>query len=84
MIDKGHACWAGTTDKNVALMKGYLNRKKANDEFMDSQGFAHTGDLGYYDDDGVMHYVDRLKALMKYAPHRKYFRIEKSKGFLKC
>ena len=55
--------------KNVALMKGYLNRKKANDEFMDSQGFAHTGDLGYYDDDGVMHYVDRLKALMKYAAH---------------
>jgi len=52
--------------KSPSMMKGYLNRKKANDEFFDEEGFGHTGDLGYYDDKGTIFFVDRLKELVKY------------------
>ena len=51
--------------KNSILMKGYLNRKQENDAFLDDEGFAHTGDIGYHDEEGLLHFVDRIKALMK-------------------
>ena len=52
--------------KNEITMKQYWNRKQATNEFFDHEGFACTGDLGYYDDAGDMHYVDRMKELIKY------------------
>ena len=45
-------------------MKGYLNNKKATYETV-NYGWLHTGDIGYYDEDGYFFIVDRLKELIK-------------------
>merc|ERR1712055_1189659 len=45
-------------------MKGYLNNKKATNETV-NYGWLHTGDIGYYDEDGYFFIVDRMKELIK-------------------
>ena len=44
----------------------YLNRPKETGEYFDSEGFSHTGDLGFYDNKGRIVYVDRMKEVIKY------------------
>jgi len=48
------------------IMKGYLNNPEATAHTIDADGFLHTGDIGYADDDGYFYIVDRLKELIKY------------------
>ena len=37
---------------------------------IDSEGWLHTGDVGYYDQDGHFFIVDRLKDLIKFRGHQ--------------
>jgi acyl-CoA synthetase (AMP-forming)/AMP-acid ligase II len=48
------------------VMKGYLNRPDATAAMIDGDGWLHTGDFGYADEDGCFFIVDRLKELIKY------------------
>ncbi|XP_001657680.2 luciferin 4-monooxygenase [Aedes aegypti] len=53
----GELCFKGTL-----IMKGYIGREEA----IDSEGWLHTGDIGYYDNELDFFIVDRLKELIKY------------------
>lgn len=48
------------------IMKGYLNDPEATARTIDEEGWLHTGDIGYIDEDDELFIVDRLKELIKY------------------
>ncbi|MDT5063059.1 MAG: hypothetical protein QOH63_3518 [Acidobacteriota bacterium] len=48
------------------VMKGYLNRPEATAQTVDGQGWLHTGDIGYADEESHFYIVDRAKELIKY------------------
>jgi len=48
------------------VMKGYYNDPKATAATIDPEGWLHTGDVGYFDDQGAIYIVDRVKELIKY------------------
>ncbi|KAL4035905.1 hypothetical protein IC575_004615 [Cucumis melo] len=52
--------------RSFQMMKGYLNDEEATKAIIDKDGWLHTGDIGYVDDDDELFIVDRLKELIKY------------------
>ncbi|RCV22081.1 hypothetical protein SEVIR_4G201300v4 [Setaria viridis] len=48
------------------IMKGYLNDPEATKNTIDKDGWLHTGDIGYVDDNDEIFIVDRLKEIIKY------------------
>ncbi|KAI3516039.1 hypothetical protein L1887_14948 [Cichorium endivia] len=48
------------------IMKGYVDDKEVTDTMVDSDGWLRTGDLCYFDNEGFLFIVDRLKELIKY------------------
>ena len=55
--------------KGPLLLNGYLG---ITDDvpLNDSEGWFHTGDIAYYDDDEDFFIVDRLKELIKYKGYQ--------------
>ena len=43
--------------KTCQMSPGYLDTK---DDLLDSEGYFHTGDMGYYDKDGIIHFVEQV------------------------
>ncbi|GMG17596.1 unnamed protein product [Phytophthora fragariaefolia] len=56
--------------RSPGAMKCYLNSPKATREVFTDDGFIHTGDVGYIDQDGYIFIVDRIKELIKYKRHQ--------------
>ncbi|KAI3463507.1 hypothetical protein Pfo_020170 [Paulownia fortunei] len=48
------------------IMKGYLNDPEATEKTIDGEGWLHTGDVGFIDDDDELFIVDRIKEIIKY------------------
>jgi fatty-acyl-CoA synthase len=58
-MEHGEICIAGPN-----IMKGYWNRPDATAEAIDSQGWFHSGDIGYLDEDDFLFICDRLKDMV--------------------
>ncbi|TVU13508.1 hypothetical protein EJB05_40568, partial [Eragrostis curvula] len=52
--------------RSQAVMQGYYKKKEETERTIDANGWLHTGDVGYIDDDGDVFIVDRIKELIKY------------------
>jgi acyl-CoA synthetase (AMP-forming)/AMP-acid ligase II len=52
------------------VMKGYLNRPDATARMIDEDGWLHSGDIGFVDEDGFLRVVDRAKELIKYKGYQ--------------
>ena len=48
------------------VMLGYWKKPKETADTIDKDGFLRTGDIGYYDENGLFYLVDRIKELIKY------------------
>jgi fatty-acyl-CoA synthase len=55
----GEVCYRGPN-----LMKGYWRRPEATAAAIDGEGWFHTGDVGYLDEDGFLYIADRVKDMV--------------------
>ncbi|WP_346913708.1 long-chain fatty acid--CoA ligase [uncultured Roseibium sp.] len=68
--EKGELCLQGPQ-----VMKGYWKRPDATEETIETDGFLHTGDVGYVDPDGFIYLVDRIKDLILCSGFNVYPRV---------
>lgn len=55
-----------TCSYDVYICTGYLNDAEATARTIDAEGWLHTGDIGYVDDDDEIFIVDRVKEIIKF------------------
>lgn len=72
--EHGNRCGVGMDGeirvKSATRFLGYYNNKKATDDFIDSEGFIKTGDIGRFDANGSLHIVERKSEFLKYRNHQ--------------
>ncbi|KAG9141967.1 hypothetical protein Leryth_009327 [Lithospermum erythrorhizon] len=56
--------------RSPSVMKGYVGNAKATLEALGTDGWLRTGDICYFDDEGYLFVVDRLKELIKYKGYQ--------------
>ncbi|EXB31005.1 4-coumarate--CoA ligase-like 6 [Morus notabilis] len=52
--------------RGPGVMKGYLNNDSTTMSSIDKDGWLRTGDIAYFDQNGYLYIVDRLKEMIKY------------------
>ncbi|GLH08815.1 Luciferin 4-monooxygenase [Gryllus bimaculatus] len=57
---EGEICFKGPN-----VFKGYYRNPEATATVIDSEGWMHSGDIGFFDDDGYFFVHDRIKELIK-------------------
>ncbi|ASK36259.1 AMP-dependent synthetase [Alcanivorax sp. N3-2A] len=67
-IETGKLCGANESGEivvsNPAVFKGYWKRDEATAETL-RHGAVHTGDVGYFDEDGYLFFTGRIKEMIK-------------------
>ncbi|KAK3014198.1 hypothetical protein RJ639_008943 [Escallonia herrerae] len=56
--------------RGPSIMKGYVDDEEATATSVDSEGWLRTGDLCYFDNQGLLFVVDRIKDLIKYKGYQ--------------
>ncbi|XP_075531334.1 luciferin 4-monooxygenase-like [Dermacentor variabilis] len=56
----GEVCY-----RTPSVMRGYYKRPKETADTIDEDGWSKSGDAGYYDEDGRLYIVERLKQMIK-------------------
>lgn len=51
--------------RSKSVMVGYYNKPEETAKAIDEEGYYHTGDVGYVDEDGHFYVTDRIKDLFK-------------------
>lgn len=64
------------------VMSGYYNNPEATAAAIDADGYYHSGDVGYVDEDGHFYITDRLKDLFKLS-NGKYVAPQQVESLLK-
>ncbi len=59
LLEEGEICVKG-----YPMMLGYYNDPEATAQIIDENGFLHTGDLGFLDEDGIIYVTGRKKELI--------------------
>ena len=62
---EGELCFNGSI-----ITKGYYGDPDSTKAVIDKDGWFHSGDVGYYDEDGYFYIVDRIKELIKYKGYQ--------------
>ena len=57
----GEVCFAGDQ-----VMLGYFKNPKITAETIDKENWLHTGDLGYFNEEGTLYITGRIKEIIKY------------------
>uniref|UniRef100_A0A182Y9R1 Uncharacterized protein n=1 Tax=Anopheles stephensi TaxID=30069 RepID=A0A182Y9R1_ANOST len=52
--------------KAIEAFGGYYGNEQASRDAIDADGFFRTGDIGYIDEEGFLHLIDRKKDIFKY------------------
>ncbi|KAG4078404.1 hypothetical protein HA402_013115 [Bradysia odoriphaga] len=61
----GELCFKGSL-----VMMGYISDTHATRAIIDEDGWLHTGDVGYYDEDLQFFIIDRIKELIKWKGYQ--------------
>ena len=73
-IHTGRVCGPGEEGeicvKNDKMLLGYLGQR--NNNAIDDDGYYGMGDVGMYDEQGRLYYIDRVKDLMEVGENRFY------------
>ena len=73
-INTGQLCGPGELGeicvKNDKMLLGYLGQNNQN--VIDSEGFYQMGDVGMFDSEGRLYYIDRVKDLMEVGGYKFY------------
>uniref|UniRef100_A0A4D5RSU4 Putative acyl-coa synthetase n=1 Tax=Ixodes scapularis TaxID=6945 RepID=A0A4D5RSU4_IXOSC len=48
-----------------SCMRGYYGRPEETAQFMDADGWCRSGDVAYYDEEGKVYFVERLKEMIR-------------------
>lgn len=59
--------------KSDCVMLGYYENEEATKEAIDSEGWFHTGDMGYIDKKGAIHITGRVKSMIVLTNGKKAF-----------
>lgn len=84
--DNGNRCGANVSGEICTMKKykfvEYLNDPNTTAKSFDSEGFFLTGDIGYFDDIGTLHIVDRKKDVFNIFYFEAPFRPSEMESYL--